>query len=171
MSKIVKVPVLPYTHKMMLTFYGIDGIIGFDADSFIGSLVKLSLEKIDFNLKAKTVPEGTIDLKFKLPYRWADMDLSPRTSINLGQHLDKFFGEAGAYYYMGLTKINKNTQEVAQSFINDAGLRDDMIDIDSAKKKFFRRCVSMMDRNRKNKKKENYKNFNAVKIPENAVIT
>jgi hypothetical protein len=167
MSKIVKVPVLPHVHKMMLTFYGINGVISFDADSYVGALMKLALEKIDFNLKPKTVPEGFIYLKFKLPKKFADMDLSDQTALNLGMFLNEDFKQSGAFYYLGMINTIKNTQSITTSYLRQANCND-LIELDSAKKMIFRRCTSLQDHKRKNKRKENIKNFlpvSDVKIP------
>lgn len=163
MSKIVKVPVLPHTHKMMITLFGSEGIISFDKDSFIGAMMMVGLEKVDFNLKPRTMPEGCVDLKFKLPARLCDYDLTEKTAINVGRFLDQFFRHSLAMYSAGMMNLLKNKQAAATAFLDFVDVRD-FIELDTAKKMARRRIASYQDNRRKNKRKDLQKNLQTVAV-------
>ena len=153
-NRIIQVPVLPHTFKLLMSQFGTNGVIPIDKDCRMGKLIFVALEKIDFNLKPKTVPEGNVFLKFKLPYCWADMDLSDNTAINLGRFLNEDFKYAGAMFYIGNELTVKNTQSIARAFINIFGLENE-IEVDTAKKMFFRRVVAFRSKVR-NRKRNNF---------------
>jgi len=137
--------------------FGTNGVIPIDSDSRMGKLIFVGLEKIDYNLKSKTTPEGNIFLKFILPICWADMDLSDNTAINLGRFMNEDFKHSGAMFYMGAEKTIKNTHAIARAFLQEFGLQDD-IEVDSAKKMFFRRVCYFRSKIR-NKRKNNLPKF------------
>lgn len=161
MSKIIKIPVLPHTHQMMLNLFGSEGIIGFDQDSFIGTLIYVGLEKIDFNLKPRTIPQGSIELKFKLPARWTDMDMSEKTAINVGRFLNEFFRHSMAMFGSGAALAIKNKQATINAFLEFAGVKE-LIELDTAKKMAQRRIASYQNRRRKNKRKDLIRNLQTV---------
>jgi hypothetical protein len=153
-NRIIQVPVLPHTFKLLMSQYGTNGVIPIDKDCRMGKLIFVALEKIDFNLKPKTVPEGNVLLKLKLPYCWADMDLSDNTAINLGRFMNEDFKYAGSMFYMGAEMTIKNTQSIARAFIKEFDLQNE-IEIDTAKKMFYRRVVYFRSKLR-NRKRNNF---------------
>lgn len=124
MARIIAVPVTEPVKQFMLTAFGHDDVISFEKDSYIGRLMKCNLEKIDFKIKAKQKPEGTVYLNFELPYAFRTYDMSEATAINLGSFLESQYLMMASFLGLGMNVFTKNDAAKAQSFIEMFQLQD-----------------------------------------------